>query len=106
MELDDANKGNYVLYKSPTTNEIFGTTDDKPYVIISINENSVLLNTKYSNVLKYVYINKEGSTPSSMYRIMNKGDNCPKNIKNSSDIIKENILELKCDNGICSEHWK
>ncbi|KAL6632824.1 hypothetical protein U3516DRAFT_531112, partial [Neocallimastix sp. 'constans'] len=96
VELGDANKGNYVLYKSSTTNEIFGTTDDKPYAIVTINENSVLLNTKYSNGLKYVYINKEGSTPSSMYRIMNKGDNCPKNL--------EIILELECENGKCSEH--
>ncbi|KAG4097196.1 hypothetical protein H8356DRAFT_1351700 [Neocallimastix lanati (nom. inval.)] len=96
VKLNAVNQGNYVLYKSSTTNEIFGTSNDKPYVIITINKNSVLLNTKYSNGLKYVYINKEGNTSSSMYRIMNKGDNCQKNI--------ENILELECNNGLCSEH--
>ncbi|KAG4082928.1 hypothetical protein H8356DRAFT_1676947 [Neocallimastix lanati (nom. inval.)] len=102
VKLDEANNGNYVLYKSSTTNEIFGTSNNKPYVIVTVNENSVILNTKYSNGLKYVYINKEGSSVSSMYRIMNKGDSCPKN-GNSSVIMEENILELECDNGICSE---
>ncbi|KAL6632900.1 hypothetical protein U3516DRAFT_531026, partial [Neocallimastix sp. 'constans'] len=103
VELNDANQGNYVLYKSSTTNETFGTSNNKPYVIITINKSSVLLNTKYSSGLKYVYINKEGNSASSMYKIMNKGDRCPKNIENSSVMIEENILELECDNGLCSE---
>jgi len=38
-----------------------------------------------------------------MYKIMNKGDNCPKDIENSSVLIEESILELECDNGLCSE---
>lgn len=89
------------MYKSTASNEIFGTGDENPYAIISIKENSVLLNKEYTRNMKYVYINKDENNESSIFKVMKKGDSCPKLQENSQIINENDILELQCNEGKC-----
>ncbi|KAL6611167.1 hypothetical protein U3516DRAFT_551614 [Neocallimastix sp. 'constans'] len=102
IEINNANTGEYVVYKSDTSNNLFGTSNEKPYAIISINDKSILLNKKYSNGLKYTYVNKDGSSVSSMYKVMTKGDACPKTTGANPIINDASILELECTEGLCN----
>jgi len=101
IELSKNSAGEYIVYKSTTSNELFGTNDENPYALISINENFVLLNTEYARNMKYIYINKDESNESSIFKIMKKGESCPKLSENSQVINENNILELQCNEGKC-----
>jgi len=101
IELSKNNAGEYVVYKSITSNELFGTNDENLYAVITINENSVLLNTEYSKNMKYVYVYKDENNESSIFKVMKKGDSCPRITEDSEDINENSILELQCNEGKC-----
>lgn len=96
VDITTTSKSDYVVSKG-NGNIFISSNDEEDYAIISINEQVVTLNTKYSNGLKYVYVNK-GSNGN--YKVMKNTDTCP---KNNSNIIENDILELECTNGKCKE---
>jgi len=88
VELTVANNGDYIVQAS--TGNIFASTN---YALINIKEHVVTLNNDYKNDLKYVYVNK---STAGNYKVMKKGDTCPKTANELAD-----IMEFKCSNSQC-----
>lgn len=95
IELNNVNTGNYIVENG--SNDIFGIVEGG-YAIITVNEKSVILNKEYDNKLKYVYVNNENKS----LKVMEKGNTCPKDASKNNAIKSDDILELECENGICT----
>jgi len=90
IELSLNNNGNYVVAGS--AGNIFTTSG---YAIIKIDGQVITLDPKYKNNSKYIYVN---TSDNGKYKIMDSKDSCP---KKENAIDSTNVLELKCNNGIC-----
>ena len=94
IELSLSNNGYYVVAGS--AGNIF-TRNTEEYAIIKIDGQVITLDSKYKNNSKYIYANMSDN---GKYKIMESKDSCP---KNNNVIDGDNILELKCKNGICEQ---
>ncbi|KAG4102892.1 hypothetical protein H8356DRAFT_929880, partial [Neocallimastix lanati (nom. inval.)] len=94
IELSLSNNGYYVVAGS-AGNIFTGNTEE--YAIIKIDGQVITLDSKYKNNSKYIYANMSDN---GKYKIMESKDSCP---KNNNVIDGDNILELKCKNGICEQ---
>jgi len=93
VSLTNANKGIYVV--AGKSGDIFGIDSSSlDYGIVNVDENLITLNTKYTNNMKYVYVDK---TDTGKYKVLERTSTCP-TTKDS-----ESILELECQNGLCDD---
>jgi hypothetical protein len=96
IELNASNSGNYVLPRG--NDNVFGLEENQ-YAIINVKDRIISLNNNYQNKLKYVYANTE-----SNYKIIEKGDTCPKTKTANPTWNLEKIMEMTCDQGKCTDN--